>query len=164
MASPSHQHSYKDLVMPRGRAEELTGQKIPPAIFTVMPTGDLLHIVVEEPPEEFGLIKIPEHIKANERMGIGHIIAVGPRAGDPRGAVPGPSPMGIISETGDPTELLGLHVIFGSHVGMPLRVSMLDREFRAQVLVMRSRDIRGEDSNPLPLKVRSDQEGADHAA
>lgn len=143
--------------------QKLTEQEIHPDILTVHPTGNLIHVLLEPPPEEFGLIKIPDYIQSMEKMGVGYIIAAGPRAGhsDYAGALSGP--IGIIAHIPDneydvsATNLLGLHVIFGSHTGMPLRVSLMDREFRAAVLVMSAKDIRGVDTNPIPLTRRVEE-------
>ena len=131
---------------------ELTGQEIDPNVLTIHPTGNLVHVLLEPPPEEFGLIKIPDTIVNNEKMGVGYIIAAGPRAGhdDYAGLLSGA--IGVIAE--EPEDLLGLHVIFASHAGVPLRVSMMDREFRAPVLIFQSKDMRGVDTNPVPLTTR----------
>lgn len=139
---------------------ELTGQKIHPDILTVHPTGNLIHVLLEEPPKEFGMIKLPDSEIGKEKMGIGWIIAAGPRAGHPDYAVPSPSPIGIIGGgpgLEGPECLLGLHIIFGSHTGMPLRVSMLDREFRSSVLVMSAKDVRGVDTDPTSLSQRVEE-------
>ena len=142
---------------------ELTGQEIHPDVLTVHPTGNLIHVLLEPPPEEFGLIKIPDYIQSMEKMGVGYVIAAGPRAGHPDYSRATSGPIGVVAElsvdiksadTYPADHLLGLHVIFGSHTGMPLRVSMMDREFRAAVLVMSAKDIRGVDTNPVPLTKR----------
>ena len=148
------------------KAEEilsLTGQDVAPDVLTIHPTGNLIHVLLEPPPEEFGLIKIPDYIQSMEKMGVGYVIAAGPRAGhsDYAGVLSGA--MGIIAHIKDneydnsPLNILGLHVIFGSHTGMPLRVSMMDREFRAAVLVMSAKDIRGVDTNPKSLTKRVEE-------
>jgi hypothetical protein len=134
---------------------ELTGQHVHPEIFSVHPTGNLLHVLLELPPKEYGLIKLPESEVGKEKMGVGYIIAAGPRAGHTDYAIPGPSPVGVIVPMSD--KLLGLHVIFGSHTGMPLRVDMMDREFMSSVLVMSAKDIRGVDVNIKPLTTRVEE-------
>ncbi len=149
---------------------ELTGQEIHPDILTVHPTGNLIHVLLEPPPEEFGLIKIPDYIQSMEKMGVGYVIAAGPRAGHEdyagvlsgsigviRGYLPGTSNSDVDLAKALPALLLGLHVIFGSHTGMPLRVSLMDREFRAAVLVMSAKDIRGVDTNPVALTKRVEE-------
>jgi len=136
----------------------LTGLEIHPDVLTIHPTGNLIHVLLEPPPEEFGGIVIPDYIQSMEKMGVGYIIAAGPLAGSHiyEGNLSGP--IGVIQDSEVATDgcevLLGLHVIFGSHTGMPLRVSMMDREFRAAVLVMSAKDIRGVDTNPTPLTTR----------
>ncbi len=138
---------------------ELTGQHIDPNILTVHPTGNMVHVLLEEPPKEYGSIIIPEAERGREQMGVGYIIATGPKAGSLVYSEGAPAIIGVIGGEGAETSacLLGLHVIFGSHVGMPLRVSMLDREFKASVLVMPSKDIRGVDTNPVPLTIRVEE-------
>jgi len=148
---------WKGYIMKPEAVFELTGQHVHPDIFSVHPTGNLLHVVLEKEPKEFGSIIIPDSELGKEKMGIGYVIAAGPRAGHADYAVPGPSPVGVVGEGESPECLLGLHVIFGSHTGMPLRVSMLDREFRSSVLVMSAKDIRGVDTNPISLTLRAEQ-------
>ena len=145
---------WKGSIMTRANVLELTKQEVDEAVFSIHPTGNLIHVLAEVPPEEYGLIKIPEHLVGMEKMGIGYIIAVGPMAGSPDYAVAGPGPVGVITNEETSEGLLGLHVIFGAHRGMPLRVNMLDREFRAQVYEMSPKDIVGVDENPIPLSTR----------
>ena len=148
------QGEWRGFVMSPSQAESVTGQKIHPEVFSVEPTGNLIHVVLEVEPKEYGHIVLPD-FGSQEKMGVGYIIAAGPMAGHPMYAVPGPSPIGVTRNS--PIDLLGLHVIFGSHTGMPLRVTMLDREFRAMVLVMTAKDIRGVDTNPEPLTKRAER-------
>ena len=140
--------------MDQEAAETLTGQTIQSEVFSVHPTGHLIHVLLETVPEEFGLIKIPDNIRDREKMGVGYIIAAGPRAGHTDFAIPTTSAVGLITSD-DPESLLGLHVIFGSHTGMALRLRILDREFQSAVVVMSSKDIRGVDTNPVPLSTRA---------
>jgi len=149
---------WKGHIMPQDEAEALSGQKIPDAIFGVHPTGNIIHVLVEEFPKEWKGIVLPDYARGmGEQMGIGYIIAAGPRAGHSDHAVNTGGAIGIIGGHENPSDLLGLHVIFASHVGMPLRVSVFDREFRAAVLVMTSKDIRGVDTNPVPLTKRVEE-------
>jgi hypothetical protein len=140
---------------------ELTGQAVSLDVLTIHPTGNLVHVLLEPPPEEYGPIKIPDYIVSDEKMGVGYIIAAGPLAGDHIYENNLSGPIGVIQDSEVATDrsevLLGLHVIFGSHTGMPLRVSMMDREFRAPVLVMSAKDIRGVDTNPTPLTKRIEE-------
>ena len=133
---------------------ELSGQDVHPEVFSIEPTGNLIHVLVEEQPEEYGNIILPQNI-SRENMGVGYIIAAGPMAGNPGYSAATPSPIGVIRDS--PLELLGLHVIFSQTVGMPLRVSMLDRAFRAAVLVMQAKDIRGIDNNSEQLTKRAER-------
>jgi hypothetical protein len=144
--------AWRGYIMLREDVEELTGQTVHPEVFSIEPTGNLIHVLVEEEPEEYGSIIIPKTVYNAERMGVGYIIAVGPVAGNVAYAH-NPGSIGVVRES--PPELLGLHVIFAAHMGVPLRVSMLDKEFRAAVLVMSSKDIRGVDQNPDTLTGRA---------
>ncbi len=148
---------WKGAIMKPADVFELTGQTVLPEIFSVHPTGNMIFVLPEEVPENYGHITIPDHLRGLERMGIGYIIAVGPKAGSPDYATPGPSPVGVI--VGDiksgPEDLLSLHVIFNSHRGTPLRLDIMDREFRAQVLMMSSKDILGVDENSKALSERA---------
>lgn len=149
--TPKEFHGF---AMSPAAVETLTGQQVHPEVFSIEPTGNLIHVLLEPLPKEYGHIILPD-AGTQEKMGVGYIIAVGPMAGHPMYSVPGPSPIGVIRAA--PIDLLGLHVIFGSHTGMPLRVTMLDREFRAMVLVMTTKDIRGVDINPKSLTVRAER-------
>ena len=151
--TPEDEFKWRGFVMLAEDIKELTKQTIHPEVLTAEPTGNLVHVLVEEEPEEYGNIVIPKTITNSERMGIGYIIAVGPQAGNPLYAQNSAGAIGVVRD--HPTELLGLHVIFGAHLGMPLRVSMLDKEFRAAVIVLTSKDMRGVDTNPEPLTVRA---------
>lgn len=151
----NEERGWRGWVMSPQQVKELTGQKVHPEVFSVEPTGNLIHVLLEKEPKEYGSIIIPDHIASREKMGVGYIIAVGSAAGNPMYSVPGPSAIGVVRSA--PIDLLGLHVIFGSHVGMPLRVTMLDRDFRAMVLVMSSKDIRGVDLNLEPLTDRAER-------
>jgi hypothetical protein len=149
---------WKGAIMSQADVLELTGQLVNPETFSVHPTGNLIHVLLEEEPEEFGHIVIPKTLMGLEQMGVGYIIAAGPMAGSPDYAVAGPGVIGVVvsvrGENVDSSALLGLHVFFSSHVGSPLRVSLMDREFRAPVLQMSMKDIKGVDTNPIPLTTR----------
>ena len=147
-------HEWRGWVMSPRQVLELTKQTVHPEVFSIEPTGNLIHVLLETPPEEYGHIILPKNI-SQENMGVGYIIAVGPMAGDPRYAVPSPAPIGVVRNS--PIDLLGLHVIFSATVGMPLRVSMLDRKYMAAVLVMTAKDIRGVDLNAEPLTDRAER-------
>ena len=132
--------------------KELTGQEVHPEVFSMEPTGNLIHVVLEKEPEEYGHIIIPKEMMDATKMGCGYIMAAGPVAGSPLYAG-GMGAIGVTRE--DPTELLGLHVIFAQHIGVPIRVSMLETQYKGAVLVMTSKDIRAVDSNPEPLTDRA---------
>ncbi len=142
----------KGVIIDRELIEAITGQTITPEVFTVEPTGNLIHVVLEEVPDEWGHIKLPENLLSLEPPGAGYIMAAGPYAGSMMYVQPGAAPIGVTCS--DPSQLLGLHVIFGSTTGMPLHMSILDRKFESQVLVMTSKDVRGIDFNVEPLRDR----------
>ncbi len=144
-------------IMTQAAIEQLTGQLVNPLVLSIHPTGNLLHILMEKPPEEYSGIIIPDTLQGSgEQMGVGWIIAAGPRAGHSDYAASTTGVVGVIagSDVNAPACLLGLHVIVGSHSGMPLRVDMLDREFRSAVLVLPTRDIKGVDTNQKSLTER----------
>ena len=133
-------------------AELVTGQTIHPGIFDMFPTGNLIHVVVEKNPEEYGAIKLPDTIH-KEPAGVGYVIAAGPYAGNQMYAqMGGVSAIGVICES--PSDLLGLHCMFGQHVGVPIRLSMLERKYNGQVFIMTSRDLMLIDTNPKSLVQR----------
>jgi len=127
-------------------AQSLTGQLIDPEIFDLCPTGNLLFCVVEKTPEDYGHIRMVSNYK--DPAGCGYIIACGPYAGS-EPSMGGVSAIGVVGDK--PEDLLGLHVIFGAHSGVPIRVTMTEARFNAQVVMMASRDIQGIDQNPVPL-------------
>ena len=53
----------------------LTGQVVLDDILGVHPTGNLIHVLLEEVPETYATIVIPQTQRDLERMGIGYIIA-----------------------------------------------------------------------------------------
>jgi hypothetical protein len=133
--------------------KELTKQDVHPEVFGMEPTGNLIHVVLEVEPEEYGHIVIPKTVIEGTKMGCGYIMAVGPLAGSPQYAQGGGQAIGVLAES--PAQLLGFHVLFAQHIGVPIRVSMLDTEYKGAVLVMSSKDIRGVDSNTEPLTDRA---------
>lgn len=143
----------KGCILPPYKVRELiesTGQNVHPEIYSTLPTGNLIYVVPEKAPETHGLIKLPAG--TTDRPGMGYIIAAGPQAGDIVYTGNPVAPVGIIADK--PQDLLGLHVVFGASVGMPLRMDITDREFMAAVLIMTSKDIRAVDSNPESLVSR----------
>jgi hypothetical protein len=149
---------WRGYIMGADKILDLTKQEIHPEILTMEPTGNIIHVLLEVEPDQFGHIILPKggmDFGTREKMGTGYIIAAGPMAGNLGYQIPGPGVIGVTRAT--PEDLLGLHVIFGSSIGMPLRVSMLDREYKSSVIVMTSRDIRGVDLNPEPLTIRAER-------
>ncbi len=148
------------------QAEEITGLKIAPEIFQMVPTGNLILVVVEPQPRSYGMIEIPDSVY-KAPVGCGYIIGVGPYAGDENFALRATvGAIGIISQL--PSDLLGAHVLFGQHTGVPIRTNMLEKKYEiedggGQVLIMTSRDIQVIDLNPEPLvkrvQAKIDQEG-----
>ena len=147
-----HPGLHGGVIIDRKLIETMTGQTITPEVFSVGPTGNLIHVVLEETPDEWGHIAIPEIVRSREVPGVGYIMAAGPQAGGKMYINNLSAPIGVTCS--EPAQLLGLHVIFGAHTGMPLHMSVLDKRFESQVVVMSSKDIRGVDSNPEPLRNR----------
>jgi len=143
---------WRGYIMLPEDVKELTGQDIHPEVFSMEPTGHLIHVVLEKEPDEYGHIVIPKAVIDGTKMGCGYIIAAGPLAGNPQYASSA-GPVGVIRD--DPSKLLGLHAIFAQHIGVPIRVSMLDSQYEGAVLVMSSKDIRGVDNNTEPLTDRA---------
>lgn len=115
--------------------DALGGRYPHPDIFTLEPQGNRIHVILDPVPEQIGLIKLPQEYVNNERMGAGVVAAVGPEVGQ---AIPYPG--GPVMA--NPGELLYAHVIFGAHVGKPLRLEFLrDHEFNSGAVVMADRDV-----------------------
>ncbi len=146
--SPSKSTLAWGVSLTQESAQTLTGQKIDPEIFDLHPTGNLLFICVEETPEDYGLIKMVSQFK--EPPGCGYIIAAGPFAGQ----VPQTQGISAIGVVGDPHDLLGLHVIFGAHSGVPIRVNLTENRYNGQIFMMTSKDIQAIDLNPQTLGSR----------
>jgi hypothetical protein len=132
--------AYPEAIADREKMEELTGQKIHPDAFQIIPQGSRVHVVLEEVPEEYMGVLLTEESRSREPVGVGWILAAGEGVMDP-----GPYPGGI---SGKPEALIYKHVIFSATMGMPIRFNLTDRDFKSQVVVMETRAIRGVDSNP----------------
>jgi hypothetical protein len=136
----------------REDAEALTGQSIHPEVFDILPTGNLIFVVVEQAPPKYGEIHIPDSVH-KPPAGVGYVIAAGPQAGHPMYAENnGVAAIGAIAP--QPQHLLGLHVLFGAHTGVPIKLSMLEAKYEGQVLMMVARDIQAIDLNPKSLCAR----------
>ena len=139
--------------------EQVTGLKIHPAYYQIEPQGCRLLVVVENVPEKFGLIEVPQG--GHEVMGCGHVMGVGPFAGVSRPQ--GPMPVGMVAgqleEITDSHQdfLLYAHVIIGKIIGMPITVS-LNPAYNAKVVIIDEKDVKAVDFNPVPMKVRAEQE------
>ncbi len=98
------------------------------------PTGARLFVVVDPTPSQVGGIIVATDY--NEQVGVGIVCAVGCEVG-----------LGPVQYPGsamhdNPADLLYAEVIFGAHVGKPLRLDFVqDRHYSASILVMTSRDI-----------------------
>jgi hypothetical protein len=147
--NPDH---WRGFIMLPEDVKELTKQDVHPEVFSMEPTGNLIHVVLEVEPDEYGHLVIPKSITDGTRMGCGYIIAVGPVAGSPQYATSAGA-VGVLAQ--NPAQLLGYHVLFAAHIGVPIRVSMLDTEYKGAVLVMSSKDIRGVDCDAEPLTDRA---------
>jgi hypothetical protein len=143
--------------------ERVTGLKIHPAFFDIEPQGCRLLVVVENVPEKFGMIEVPQG--GNEQMGCGYVMGVGPFAGvtTPKG----PMPAGMVAkyaktvegklvEVHDTKFLLYAHVIIGRSVGMPIIVS-LNPGYNAQVVIIDEKDVKAVDYNSTPMKIRAEE-------
>ncbi len=142
----------------------LTQQAVHPAFFGARATGNLIHVIVEENPEKYDLIHIPDTVH-KPPAGVGYVVGVGPMAGNRKYME-----MGGVASIGpivkDPRDLLGMHAFFGAHTGIPLHYSMLDRKFEAAIIQMVSRDITAYDLDRINLvqrlqaKLREDNEAS----
>ena len=114
--------------------QEPTKIELNPSLWRFAPTGARIVVAVDPTPEVYlGILTATER---NEQVGIGIVIAVGPQAHESPPQYPG----GV--EADSPAELLYREVIFGAHVGKPLRLDFIrDSHYKADLLVMTSRDI-----------------------
>ena len=152
--TPTHkEHVDTGVILTQEEAELLTGQSIHPDIFDIIPTGNLIFVVTEELPEKYGDIIIPKNVH-KPPAGVGYIIAAGPYAGHESYArASGVASIGIIANT--PHALLGLHILFGAHTGTPIHLTMLEKRFSGQVLMMVARDAQAIDGNSKSLVERA---------
>ena len=131
---------------------QVTGLKIHPAYYEIEPQGCRLLVVVENVPEEFGGIIVPQG--GHEKMGCGHVMGVGPFCGLAKPQ--GPMPVGmVVTEAG--SDLLYAHVIIGSIIGMPITVS-LSPAYNANVVIIDEKDVKAVDFNPVTMKIRAEKE------
>jgi len=120
--------------------EAIVGRTLHPKLFELIPCGSRMHVVVQAPPEFYGLISIPESIQQMEAMKTGWVAAVGPTVGTGC-AYPG-GPM-----LDRPTDILYQKIIWGD-AGRPLRLDVTDNNWHSSILVMTDRDIYGFDLVP----------------
>jgi len=124
--------------------EEAKPRRLAEKVFETMPTGSRVKVVLDEPPEVTeGGLTIPDTYRDATKMGAGIIVAAGPEAGV-RDDLPSPG----APATFCPEDLLYLHVLFGAHMGAPLRYTLLDRMWKSVVMEMSIRDIWEIDLRP----------------
>ena len=147
----------KGAILSQEEAERLTGQKIHPELFSLMPTGNLVFVVEEKLSDDFSdKIAMPQNMY-KPPAGCGWVIAAGPLAGNEMySQMVGVASIGAISSR--PEDLLGLHILMGVQTGVPISLSLLDRKYQGQVVMMTSRDIQAIDLNPVSLVKRVQNE------
>lgn len=121
--------------------EAITGLQVHPKAFDLAPQGARIHVIREPVPEEYGSIQLPEEYRRAETMGIGWVLAVGPLA-----HLDVPLPFGPILD--HPSRLLYCKVLMSQTIGSCVRLSVTEREYRSNVVVMTTRDIWSIDFNP----------------
>ena len=156
---PFHITDLGGVIAHRDVLEAICKQKINPAYFQCEPIGAMILVVEEEVPQQYGRIQLADDPESPHRsdgkMGVGYVLAAGPEAGKRSNVIN----VGPIVDT--PDQLLYLHVIMGSTTGMPIRLSILDTEFRSKVFVMPARDLKAIDHNPGTMKERAEAAGDD---
>lgn len=139
---------------PARLAEVLGGRTVHPDAYLLHPQGARIHVVLDELPEKYGELFIPEVVQGNERPGAGTIMAAGTGAWRGVEHYPGVPEFGVDNGTslfGPSEDLLYKHIIFGQYVGKPLRLDYTrDDNWKSAVLVMTTRDIWAIDTGPPP--------------
>ncbi len=127
-------------------AEALTGQQITPRLADMSPQGSRILVVLDAPSETVGRIVMPETVQALQQKAAGFIVAVGPQAGLRQ--------LGAIGniEAEDPSDLLGLHVIFGLGAIKVIKTSIYDDDYKSQVALITTNDVWMVDASPNPLQ------------
>lgn len=123
--------------------EEVSGLKLNPKILEVRAQGHRLVVLVNPPPEEYGLIRLPDKWRNEEKGGSGWVISVGPLVGN--GNTPHPSGP-LLSH---PAALLYKQIIFGAYIGKIIRVEFFNTESKSPYVMMTDRDVWAIDRNPV---------------
>ena len=111
------------------------GRQLHPDALTYAPTGHRVLILLDEVPDEYRGIKIPDEYKDHEKMGAGRVIGVGPLVGNGQCRFPG-GPLCT------PEQLLYRHVIFGQYAGKPIRLDFVrDDKYMSQIIIMTEMDV-----------------------
>jgi len=103
-------------------------------------------LVVGNPPQESygGLIALPESAVAGQLAGAGIVIGVGPMAGQVSNA----GYAGNVMCPGNPSILLGKHVMFGHAAGKQIKSNLRDVDYNSMLIMLTVFDIWGIDVNP----------------
>ena len=129
-------------------AERITRQKISSRVFDWSLAGNRMHVVIDEVPDKIGSVVLAESTKQSEQQGAGWIIAAGHEAGMTKMQASGNLE---VAEGGNPGDLLGLHVAFRYNIGVTVRSSPLDSDYKSQVVAMMPSDVISVDMNPDPF-------------
>ena len=124
----------------REALQKRLGRELSEEVWAHSITGHRILICPEPVQDRYkGLLFKPRSAQEREglEMGAGWIIAAGPLAGSGDDWFPG----GILCQ--NPSDLLGLHVIFKSHSGVTIKTNEDDEEFQGKhvLLVLTTRDI-----------------------
>ena len=112
------------------------GRELHPEALDFVPFGHRVLILVDEVPEDYCGVIIPEEYRDNEKMGAGRVIGVGDMVGGPGIRYPG-GPM-----LSTPSELLYRHVFFGQYAGKPIRLDLVrDSKYMSSVLMLTDMDL-----------------------
>ena len=124
----------------RERLYKILGSSINAEVWRYHITGHRLLVCPEPASRTYrGTILLPESAveRGKLEMGAGWVIAAGPMAGTSEGLVPHPG--GILCV--DPSDLLGVHILYRSHQGINIRTGDDDTEFMGDLIILTDRDV-----------------------
>lgn len=121
----------KGAMMLRADAEALAKHSITKSAFDWYPQGARMLVLKERVKEKVGSIFISENAQGLQQVGVGWIIGVGPRVGQPM-------PPGTIGgvECDEPEDMLGQRIVMGMVAGKVVRFTQLDTDYESDFIVL----------------------------
>lgn len=125
--------------------ERWTGQRFDPRAAGTRLVGSRVLVVRDRTPNKEGSIFIPEAVQDRNPMGSGTVIGVGHTVGHGFATYPGELGFAHTNPAATSRDFLGLRVYFEMYAGTAFRSSLQDSEWKADLLILLTKDILGVD-------------------